>query len=127
MTNTTQTDLLDGVEPDGFINTSGNLMTLAAMKQHLENPDYKWAVDKYWTPSKKVFSEDKVEALLEANRKQVLLDAAEVCGKNMDRCAELEKKFGDDTAEAYAVSKKLYNELHRMALEPTGVDKGEKE
>jgi hypothetical protein len=117
----TITDLLDGVEPDCW-----RYETVRGTYRY-RGPCINF--DKDYNSLKPVglLTFKRVEALLAANRKLVLLEAAEVCGKNMDRCAEYTEKFGDDTAEAYAVSKKLYNELRRMALEPTGVDKGERE
>ena len=64
MTNTTQTDLLDGVEPDAFIDGNNEL-----------------SIDKIRGDDEGMIRISKVESLLEAHRaeirKQVLMEAAD--------------------------------------------------
>jgi hypothetical protein len=113
MTNTTQTEplsLLDGVEPDSFRDiTSMNAKCNHGVAYICGNCTVKRVY---------FYSRKTVEALLEANRKQVLLAAATLAdqwgdARNPDN--------GGHALRNYAT------ELRRMALEPTGVDKGEKE
>jgi hypothetical protein len=148
MTNTTQTDLLDGVVPDGWLwryvgnqnhPQKGELIARSFHEMNPENPSY----PDTWEPVGGLISIKKVEAmledLLEANRKQVLLEAADIVGEVYERCKETEEahyrlsiisfkmgSFGfNPSVVAYSHDKA--EELRRMALEPTGVDKGEKE
>jgi hypothetical protein len=102
MTNTTQTDLLDGVEPEAWmhdqrkdtVHNDGKALWLKIMGKQVEH---------YTKP---LYSRETVEAMIS----QTLLKAA-------DRCEQMALYTGVDCAD----------ELRRMALEPTGVDKGEKE
>jgi hypothetical protein len=63
---------------------------------------------------------ETVEALLIANRKQVLLEAAFIADR-------ITARTGLQSADCYRTAYAIGDELRRMALETTGVDKGEKE
>jgi hypothetical protein len=97
----TITDLLDGVEPDGYLLKTGH-----GTRIEVKKPE---ALLDFWRP---LYSRETVEALLETHRKQVLLEAAEAYLKNDD----------DQLMNEYVAEW-----LRRMALETTGVDKGEKD
>jgi hypothetical protein len=100
MINTTQTDLLDGVEPDARLDVED---------QHtfgITRSLYGAEVRKLRVGDYQLYSRETVEALLIAHRKQVLLGLA-------DYVDLYENRLDGD-------------ELRRMALGPTGVDKGEK-
>jgi hypothetical protein len=108
MTNTAQTEplsLLDGVEPDWYGNANSLKYHKTALVSTFET-----------VGASGLYSRETVEALLEANRKQVLLEAAE-------RFESMEWVQSVDPNENYAEA----TELRRMALEPAGVDKGEKD
>jgi hypothetical protein len=97
---TTQQSLLDGVEPLPCPFCGGNPSS---------NIGHHSFVDAKVT-CEECSAEGPLEARIEANRKQVLLEAAQ---------------WFDDTG--YDEGAWPVYELRRMALEPTGVDKGEKE
>lgn len=104
MTNTTQTDLLDGVEPDCWRYSSANGIYRYRGPCANFDKDYK-ALKPVALYSRETL-EPVIKALLEANRKQVLLGLA-------DYVDLYENRLDGD-------------ELRRMALGPTGVDKGVK-
>jgi hypothetical protein len=97
----TITDLLDGVEPDFVWHKA------ASGKPYEDNIFSPDDVDAC-ALCHNLYSRETVEALLEANRKQVLLEAARAIKYEMGQAPS-------------------YNILRRMAIEHTGVDKGEKE
>lgn len=109
MTNTTQTDLLDGVEPDCWRYSSANGI------YRYRGPCANFDKDYKALKPVALYSRETVEALLEANRKHVLLGAAE----------SLEALECDLLRKGRLIV--YLDELRRMAMEPTGVDKGEKE
>jgi hypothetical protein len=87
-------------------------ITATAYSLAVRNPD---------EHSQPLYSRETVEALLEANRKQVLLEAEArvrrfITHPNANN--EMVKAFNAAWSDAA-------DELRRMALEPTGVDKGE--
>jgi hypothetical protein len=110
MTNTTQTDLLDGVEPDAWISEVRCIGPEYGKKRYARLPIQ--SLQPLYYQHTRLYSRETVEALLEANRKQVLQEAAEWF----------------DSTERYKFWPKqnISAALRRMALEPTGVDKGEK-
>jgi hypothetical protein len=74
---TAQQSLLDGVEPDAWAHPSGGYISRkykSTFATGLEKETF----------SIPLYSRETVEALLEANRKQVLLEAAEHCEKKAD-------------------------------------------
>jgi hypothetical protein len=126
---TTQQSLLDGVEPIGEIYQ--DLNTLQPAFRFLSVFKYTSSVGV--NPMVTCYSRETVEALLEAQRaeyearidakrKQVLLEAAEVCRNLM-----INGNLTDDGTYSHASANDCLTKLRRMALEPTGVDKGEKE
>lgn len=78
MTNTTQTDLLDGVEPDCWRYSSADGI------YRYRGPCANFDKDYNALKPVALYSRETVEALLEANRKQVLLEAAKFCESKAD-------------------------------------------
>jgi hypothetical protein len=105
MTNTTQTSLLDGVEPDSFRDiTSMNAKCNHGVAYICGNCTVKRVY---------FYSRKTVEALLEALRKQVLLEAAEKLNTPL---------LGNEPAGFAWTRRHILSELRRMVLD----DKGEK-
>jgi hypothetical protein len=107
MTNTIQTYLLDGVEPDCW-----RYETVRGTYRY-RGPCINF--DKDYNSLKPVglLTFKRVEALLEANRKQVLLEAAEKLNTPL---------LGNEPAGFAWTRRHILSELRRMALD----DKGEK-
>jgi hypothetical protein len=112
MTNTTQTDFLDGVEPDCWRYSSANGI------YRYRGPCANFDKDYKALKPVALYSRETVEALLEAqraeyearieaHRKQVLLEAAERCVKLTQAAYEFERPNGFTCAR----------ELRRMAEE----------
>lgn len=120
MTNTPQTDLLDGVEPDAF-----GWEEYGFMNEYSTEPDWNTRYEVFEPDANdgvrniaKLYSRETVEALLETHRKQVLLEAAEYCEKKADAHGW--------NYHLPSVGRELGGDFRRMALGPTGVDEGEK-
>jgi hypothetical protein len=134
---TTQLSFLDGVEPDAWISEIRCIGPEYGKRLYGKLP-IQSLQSGYYVHSK-LYSRETVEALLEAqraeyearidaNRKEVLLEAADRCGKLADAYDDNAIKYpesgGHWTVRSIGADD-CKDGLRRMALEPTGVDKGE--
>jgi hypothetical protein len=118
MTNTIQTYLLDGVEPDVKVGCISAVMDGRCYISSSSFFESNALLSGDALFSRKTL-EPAIEALLEAHRKQVLLEAAEHCEKKADTHGW--------NYNLPSIGLELGSDFRRMALEPTGVDKGEKD
>jgi hypothetical protein len=113
----TNTNLLDGVDPDGFLGGDVAAKLRAGCAIVTTITKHCAFHDDVAIYSRETL-EPVIEALLEAKRKQVLLEAAVHCEKKADTHGW--------NYNLPSIGLELGSDFRRMALEPTGVDKGEK-